>query len=106
MGFSLTNDRDEYFGFNWGAWHSVLLWAHQGGWKPAGTQGTGILGDNPEEWDGGYTSNDCQLVADEDAAAIADGLENYLADIPGFPNEGHYLHEFVAFCRRGCFTIS
>jgi hypothetical protein len=39
---------------------------------------------NPAEWDGSYLGNCFQRVTDEDAARIADALEQALDDIPDF----------------------
>ena len=42
-------------------------------------------------WDGGYFTNDYQVVSDEDAANIADALERALDDVPDEGGGGHVL---------------
>src|SRR5688572_18553391 len=70
-------------------WMKILQGAEQyGGWTPAGTvapAGMGTGGGYPL-WDGNYTSNDGQVVTEEDAAALAAALEralNHISQSPG-----------------------
>jgi hypothetical protein len=42
---------------------------------------------DPDEWNGGYFSNDYQWVTEEDAANIADALQRALDDIPDFDTD-------------------
>jgi hypothetical protein len=94
MGMDL-NGAGGYQRFSNTSWCKMLELAHMYGWKPAGTepgqwvdQSTGELNEqmspDPDEWDGSYFTNDFQWVADEDAAHIADALEQALDDIPDF----------------------
>jgi hypothetical protein len=131
----------------------MLGLAHQYGWEPAGTEppewretfrhpdGTPIsegLAEQfravAEDWDGGYSTNDYQVVTDEDAANIADALERALEHIPDERTVGmlaaskdgavdidtsrhlssldwfsgggkETVREFVAYCRAGGFAI-
>jgi hypothetical protein len=84
-----------YYRFSNTSWRKVLELAFEYGWKPAGTEpgrwvdpSTGELdkqmSPNPDEWDGTYFGNESQWVTDEDAAHIADALEQALDDIPDF----------------------
>jgi hypothetical protein len=59
-------------------WPDVLSLAERYDWKPAGTgppKGVKTAG-----WDGGYASNDGQLVSAADAGRLADALERGLDD--------------------------
>jgi|SRR5215217_1584142 hypothetical protein len=101
--------------FNWQTWRALLTLAYDYGWKPAGTEPgrwvdpeTGELDEqmspNPDEWDGSYFTNGFQWVTDEDAAHIADALEQALDDILG--GEGKQrVSDFIAYCRAGVFSI-
>jgi len=73
----------------------MLELAYGYGWELAGTEpgrwvdtSTGELDEqlspDPDEWHGSYFGNDAQWVTDEDAARIADALEQALDDIPDF----------------------
>lgn len=100
---SQSEDRPDYFDeqqwekgyrahLSGGAWSKALNLAVAYGWTPAGTltpphwQDPGFMEDAGwkviPEWDGGYNTNDGQLVTAEDAKALADALENSLDDIP------------------------
>lgn len=86
MGYDLSGDGG-YFRANVSAWSDLLQLAHQYGWEPAGTETPEWENEEGEiirydEWDGGYGTNDYQLVTAEDAAAIADAIEASLDDIP------------------------
>jgi hypothetical protein len=80
----------------------MLELAYGYGWKLAGTEPgqwvdrlTGELGEqmypNPDEWDGSYFGNCFQWVTDEDAAHIADALEQALDDIPDFDTDEKWV---------------
>ncbi len=58
-------------------WQGLLRIAGIFGWRPART----VL-DSVEGWTGGYLSNDNQVVTAEDAANLAQALEDALQDIP------------------------
>ena len=92
MGMDLSG-RGGYFRFSNTSWCKVLELAYGYGWKPAGTEpgqwvdpSTGELAEqlspDPDKWDGNYITNAAQWVTDEDAASIADALEQALDDIP------------------------
>lgn len=117
-------------------WPKLLRLAEAHSWRPQGTS------QPPEEqadypggrWDGNYLSNDCQTVAAEDAAALADALERALPHVPDHDALARYalpsggieitpnhppapdadwfsggnkplLREFIEFCRRAAFRI-
>lgn len=78
---------DEGLSMNHATWANVLMLALLYGWEPMGTDdpitGAPEGGWGPEGWDRwDYSSNDWQVVEDEDAANIADALERALGDIP------------------------
>jgi hypothetical protein len=78
--------------FNWSGWHEILRVANEYGWKPMGTTlepfeavniTTGevtIMNEDGEDWDGGYGSNDFQVVSEEDALNMREALLKALAD--------------------------
>jgi hypothetical protein len=101
-----------YFRFNCSAWTQVLELGRLFGWEPAGTvpdvdlqlsvrfgdEKGNLTGTEEEreqfaaevrrEWDGsycngGYFSNDFQVVTAEDATNLAEALERALLDVPG-----------------------
>ncbi len=96
-------------------WAYLLMLAHHGGWRPAGTEappweGGGPSAYDPERhgpWCGSYTSNEGQVVTDEDARALADGLERALAEGDPWLERGDTRRQdFIAYCRRhGSFDI-
>jgi hypothetical protein len=83
---------------SWTVWGNLLNLAREYGWEPAGTEPPSVTVKNPDGsidhemsaiyswsyggWDGTYFTNNCQLVTDEDAASIAEALEQALGDIP------------------------
>src|SRR5215204_7497515 len=80
------------------SWCKVLKLAYGYGWKPQGTEPAQWYDENgelvkqispdPDEWDGNnYFSSDFQLVTEEDAANIADALQQALDDIPDFDTD-------------------
>jgi hypothetical protein len=84
------------------SWRKMLELAYEYGWKPAGTEpgqwvdpSTGELieqlSPDPDEWDGNYRTNASQWVTDEDAAHIADALEQALDDIPDFDTDEKWV---------------
>jgi hypothetical protein len=76
MGMDLVGKGGD-FRFNIFGWRAVLALAQMNGWKPAGTVLEGEAG-----WAGGYDTNDGQTVTSEDAAQLADAVEQALPDIP------------------------
>jgi hypothetical protein len=62
-----------------GHWRALLKIAELFGWQPAGT----VLS-SERNWPGGYLTNDNQVVTAEDAAHLAQSLEEALLDIPRF----------------------
>jgi hypothetical protein len=88
MGYDL-HGRGGYFSCNGSAWYHCLNIARAVGWEPAGTIYNGppevrFFGAeaNPDElrkwaqeWDGSYTYNEYQTVADDDAKAFAAALD-------------------------------
>jgi hypothetical protein len=121
----LYNERGDSFHFSSSMWNRVLYLAGVYGWKPSGTL-------SPEDesltsWDGGYGVNEGQRVSEDDALAWAQALEKALPDISdefqipfphveksgreilleelSGPNKEH-LVQFIAFCKRGAFSIN
>jgi hypothetical protein len=86
MGFDLVSHTDgSYFRWNLIDWPKVLELGRMFGWRPAGTIRYAEDGSPDPGWDGGYVTNDLQVVSAEDAAALADALERALDDIPDTP---------------------
>ena len=96
------------------------------GWRPMGTQLLSICNFDKLDpnWDGGYLTNDGQIVTTEDALSLAIALEKSLDDIPDFNledypldlskinpfeyfagDEKRQLIDFIKFCRLGSFII-
>jgi hypothetical protein len=80
MGYDLLGKRG-FFRFSEQGWYHCLDVACAFGWEPAGTQlpdGPPEARGNPEpdwKWDGGYGSNDWQIVTDDDAKALVAALD-------------------------------
>lgn len=135
MGMDLSGPGGEFW-WDFFRWHKLLRIALRHGWEPAGTLLPLVeTVEFPEEdWDGGYVSNDHQLVTAEDAAALADALERALPTISDTntltdaerdqlesvdeaelaasdlrwlsgPDWKTAIREFIIFCRAGGFTI-
>lgn len=66
-------------------WSKALELAGMHGWKPMGTRPPSQIDFYKlgAEWDGGYLTNDGQIVKAEDAFSLAAALERSLDDIPG-----------------------
>ena len=138
MGYDLINSKG-FFRFNGFVWHRVLILAQYFGWKPMGTvmpEGNAklLFGDwrsNEESvqefiksWEGGYNSNDFQLVVKEDALNLAHALMKAMEVLPDEVNDMEYfskdgaidyfsgkawknrLNEFIQFCKNGEFDIT
>lgn len=141
MGMDLNSAEGGTRRFSQSTWSSMLKLAYLYGWKPLGTEPGGWIDPDtgpwyhPVSWDGNYTSNDLQWVTEEDAARIAEALENALEDIPDhdvgettveygpkmvftgpgvpgglleyFSGAGKQrVRDFVAFCRVGAFFLA
>ena len=65
-------------------WSKALELAEAYGWKPLGTHAPSHIDfyELGAEWDGGYFTNDGQIVRAEDALSLAAALEWSLDDIP------------------------
>jgi hypothetical protein len=59
-------------------WGMILEAAEYCGWEPNGTQLVDEDGNEAEDWDGAYDSNEGQIVNEIDAENIAKTLENGL----------------------------
>ena len=57
----------------------------------------------PDRWDGGYISNDFQIVTAEDAANMADALDRSLEF--NVTDADEYIIDFIRFVRGGSFEI-
>ncbi len=136
MGMDLSGPTGD-FGWDYFSWHKLLRVAERFGWQPAGTVlSPEELGHMPDgQWDGGYTSNDNQIVTAADAERLAAALERALPDIPDAdvlapvrterggvviapdgPNvddldwfcgteSKDYIRAFIGYCRAGAFSI-
>ncbi len=72
MSVDLVNEQGHTWGTGNLTWQKVLWLAYQYGWEPAGTKDPeGWVG----EWHGNYSTNSGQIVAAEDARALANALE-------------------------------
>jgi hypothetical protein len=84
MGYDLIKgNTGQSIHWNTYQWPLLLRLAKEYGWKPQGTTKPYWEGEPGEpEWEGGYTSNDQQVVAADDALGLAIALEKALPDIP------------------------
>ena len=138
MSFRLQNQNDpnRTLSFNEDAWFGILDLAEDYGWNPMGTLPAESWldldfsaiwedADDFDPWVGSYTSNECRLVAIEDALNLADALE--LAFLEYEPERvqslmeismaGRLIHKHdlrpgigaimavMEFCRYGAFWI-
>ncbi len=60
-------------------WHACLDLALAFGWQPAGTVAWHEYTGPPSKWDGGYLTDDFQIVTDYDAKALAAALRRALS---------------------------
>lgn len=65
----------EILSMSWELWNTLFFIAQDYGWEPAGTVHDG------DNWNGSYHRNDGQMVATEDAAALATALRRALATV-------------------------
>jgi hypothetical protein len=92
MGFDLISCNNNNKGvdrarFTGHGWYMLLDLAKSNGWIPAGTIQLPVrpcyeTRGSRDRWGGGYCSNEAQIVTAEDAAALANALEQALDDIP------------------------
>jgi hypothetical protein len=68
--------------FDWWFWELLLFMALSYGWQPLGTVLLDPDGEIVKDWCGSYFSNDHQVVAVEDATALANALVKAVDDIP------------------------
>jgi hypothetical protein len=143
MGMDL-NGAGGSFRWNFFSWPRLLQIAEDYGWEPAGTlppeptpedeEDTEEKAEGDRAWSGSYTTNDGQVVTAEDAANLADALEQALPDIPDEdvlaeyrtqhgirlgseepeiadldwfcgPTSKAHIADFIRYCRAGSFTI-
>jgi hypothetical protein len=78
MGFDLTSESGADFQVRSSYWTFLLYLAQEYGWEMEGTQAPD--GVDQAEWDGGYASNDGQVVSKKDASSFADALERAVVD--------------------------
>jgi len=127
MSFGLYRGNDEFY-CNGVVWGYLLRLAHQYGWEPQGTEGPD-WGDEWApfgDWDGGYVTNDHQIVKAEDAqnmaaalkkalAAGQESLDNVVVDgephtrdcaLILFSESQASLKRFIKLCEGGYFVIS
>ncbi len=104
MGMDLSNRHGDGFRFTIFSWADMLDLAMTHGWKPQGTQpwepedeyDCSWSGGDPPTWDGGYSSNDGQVVTASDSRNLADALQKA---------QPEKFEEFIQFCRQGEFRI-
>jgi len=91
IGFGKNEHRDiESKDFRWNAWawpRLLRMAFEHGGWKPEGTDAPGLMDENGNpyfkgEWDGGYCSNDHQMISESDARNLATALRKVLPKLP------------------------
>jgi hypothetical protein len=90
--------------FTLSQWSDILIRANKHGWEPLGTR---IAKSKDPKWEGGYCSNEGQLVVAVDARALAAALERSLkckCKIPKSLNPGR-IKDMVRFSSRGNFRI-
>ena len=93
-------------------WPCILNGAVETGWQPAGTEKPESYAHNDDGqerclggdkgWSGGYLSNDCQIVGDEDARNLGLALERML---PSQDLDRELMRALIAICRDGAFII-
>lgn len=109
MGYDLSSkkkSKNDYYRFNIWGWGKVLELAEKYGWNPKGT----VIEDNTQTlWEGYYTSNDGQLVTDEDVLEIKKALELALGDKDYTKREAKewisHIEGFTKFLENGAFYI-
>tara|TARA_Y100001934_G_C12342833_1_gene771119 strand:- start:1664 stop:2002 length:339 start_codon:yes stop_codon:yes gene_type:complete len=111
MGFDLYGKKDSCC-LNWSDWRETFELAIENGWKPAGTKPPdeettkklyGCDSQMVDNWNGGYFSNDFQLVTAEDATNMANALDRSLEF--NVTNDAEWLRKFIRFARSGAFII-
>jgi len=102
MGMDLIG-RNDVFSLNWTGWRLMYETAVNNGWEPVGTEPNERAPQMPDRWDGGYFSNDFQIVTAEDAANMADALDRSLEF--NVTDDDEYIIDFIRFARGGAFKI-
>jgi hypothetical protein len=122
--FSLKDNQDIWF--NWSAWKFLRETARDFGWQPMGTvvnlqniteNKTNLISLKEyklekmvEDWNGGYASNDDQIVTAPDAADLLQALTravNNRAFWNSIAEESQeVIMEFMEFLKNGAFRIS
>jgi hypothetical protein len=83
-------------------WRVCLEIAHKYGWEPKGTRAPDHVIGDPAQWDGGYGTNDFQMVTDDDARAIAEALRRGI--VVGEDND-NIIENLAGFAEQGAFYI-
>ena len=92
MGMNLVSETGERTWFRLSAWSKVLQLARMYGWEPYGTTIPKSYMEEELEWDGGYGTNEGQLVEAHDALKLAEALARALSDIPDEkPSDNPYV---------------
>jgi len=85
MSVDLINETGNTFRTGNRSWRKIFILAQMYGWEPACTLSPPDWDDHPrlkdEPWDGGYFTNDGQVVTSPDAHNLAAALEEALLDI-------------------------
>jgi len=85
-------------------WSDILIRANKHGWEPLGTR---IPASKYPKWEGGYCSNDGQLVVAADARSMAVALEcslNCKCKLPKALNRNQ-IKEMARFSSQGNYRI-
>ena len=86
MAFDLFNEHGHHFRTGNRTWRKFITLAMMYGWQPAGTlrpeEWDNYERLKDEEWEGDYLTNNGQIVAAQDALAMAVALEEALEEIP------------------------
>jgi hypothetical protein len=121
MGFDLSNKQGQSWHFNISDWPDMLHLAELYGWEPEGTtldpehlasvmqeedlppeEAAAQIAQAQESWQGGYGTNDFQVVSAQDAAALADALERALPDLPKYNALEHKGRDVSSFPPELC----
>jgi hypothetical protein len=82
VGFDFYRSENDAFSMGQDSWAHVYALSVRGGWEPRGTEPPRGLGkDERKAWDGGYDSNDGQILTDLEATAMVLALEKMLPEL-------------------------
>lgn len=103
MGMDLMNQNEEWHYLTIADFRNALQLAQTAGWEPMGTL------HEADEWDGNYSTNDGQIIMEEDLAALADALEKMLTFPPetllNLSEDRAVFQELLKFCRNSEYLV-